>query len=47
MEQGRITAIGSHDELMHSSPTYQKLYQLQFMDAADLPEAVMTGKSGL
>jgi subfamily B ATP-binding cassette protein MsbA len=40
LEQGRITAIGSHDELMQTSPTYQKLYQLQFMDAADLPEPV-------
>lgn len=37
MEQGRITAIGSHEELMHTAPTYQRLYHLQFMDAADLP----------
>ena len=37
LEDGRITAIGSHDELLHISPTYQRLYQLQFMDAADLP----------
>ncbi len=47
MEQGRITGIGSHEQLMQSSPIYQKLYQLQFMDVADLPEPVMTGKSGL
>jgi subfamily B ATP-binding cassette protein MsbA len=47
LEQGRITAIGSHDELMQNSATYQKLYQLQFMDAVDLPEPVMMGKSGL
>jgi subfamily B ATP-binding cassette protein MsbA len=32
LEGGRITAIGSHEELMSSSPTYQKLYQLQFID---------------
>jgi len=32
LEDGRITAIGSHDELLVSSPTYQRLYQLQFMD---------------
>ncbi len=32
LEDGRITAIGSHEELLISSPTYQKLYQLQFMD---------------
>ena len=36
LEEGRITAIGSHDELLASSPTYQRLYHLQFMD---LPES--------
>ena len=35
LEGGRITAIGPHDELLTTSPTYQRLYQLQFMD---LPE---------
>ena len=35
LEGGRITAIGSHEELLTTSPTYQRLYQLQFMD---LPE---------
>ncbi len=35
LEDGRITAIGSHEELLTTSPTYQRLYQLQFMD---LPE---------
>src|SRR5580698_597596 len=47
LEQGRITAIGSHEDLMHSSPMYQKLYQLQFMDAPELAEPAMMGKSGL
>ena len=32
LEGGRITAIGPHDELLTTSPTYQRLYQLQFMD---------------
>jgi subfamily B ATP-binding cassette protein MsbA len=32
LEDGRITAIGSHEELLTTSPTYQRLYQLQFMD---------------
>jgi subfamily B ATP-binding cassette protein MsbA len=36
LEEGRITAIGSHEELLTASPTYQRLYQLQFMD---VPEA--------
>ncbi len=32
VESGSITAIGSHEELLLSSPTYQKLYKLQFMN---------------
>lgn len=35
LEGGRITAIGPHDELLITSPTYRRLYQLQFMDAPD------------
>ncbi len=35
LEDGRITAIGSHEELLACSPTYQRLYQLQFMDAPE------------
>ena len=38
LEHGRITAIGSHDELLKTSATYQRLYSLQF---ADVPEAVL------
>jgi subfamily B ATP-binding cassette protein MsbA len=36
LECGRITAIGTHEDLLITSPTYQKLYQLQFRD---LPES--------
>jgi subfamily B ATP-binding cassette protein MsbA len=35
LEDGRITAIGTHDELLIASPTYRRLYQLQFMDASE------------
>ncbi len=42
LENGRITAIGSHEELLTTSPTYQRLYQLQFMD---LPEPSDTAVS--
>ncbi len=35
LEDGRITAIGSHEELLTASPTYQRLYQLQFMDVPE------------
>jgi subfamily B ATP-binding cassette protein MsbA len=38
LEHGRITAIGPHDELLNTSPTYQRLYSLQF---ADVPETVL------
>ena len=38
---GRITAIGPHEELLHVSPTYQRLYQLQFMDPAEFPGNVI------
>jgi len=40
LEEGRITAIGTHDELLNVSPTYQKLYQLQFIDT---PETLENG----
>jgi ATP-binding cassette, subfamily B, bacterial MsbA len=32
LEDGRITAVGPHEELLVNSPTYQRLYQLQFID---------------
>ncbi len=35
LEGGRITGIGSHEELLGASPTYQKLYQLQFIDVSE------------
>jgi ATP-binding cassette, subfamily B, bacterial MsbA len=35
LESGRITAIGSHEELLNTSPIYQKLYQLQFIDTSE------------
>ena len=43
LEDGRITAIGSHEELLESSPMYQKLYQLQFID---LPEGMVGNGNG-
>jgi len=39
LEDGRITAIGSHEELLTTSPTYQRLYQLQFMEVPEEQEA--------
>jgi subfamily B ATP-binding cassette protein MsbA len=35
LEHGKITAVGSHEELLQTSPTYQKLYRLQFMDMGE------------
>ncbi len=47
LEDGRITAVGSHEELLHISPTYQKLYKLQFMDVPELDprEPALSGKA--
>jgi ATP-binding cassette, subfamily B, bacterial MsbA len=42
LEDGRITAIGTHDELMVISPTYQRLYQLQFMNISDMSAEEIT-----
>ena len=38
LEDGRITAIGPHDELLNTSPTYRRLHTLQFMDVGDAQE---------
>jgi ATP-binding cassette, subfamily B, bacterial MsbA len=35
LEEGRITAVGTHEELLEISPTYQRLYSLQFRDYQD------------
>ena len=35
LEDGRITAAASHEHLLGASPTYQRLYHLQFMDVPE------------
>jgi ATP-binding cassette, subfamily B, bacterial MsbA len=35
LEEGRITAVGTHEALLDASPTYRRLYQLQFMDVPE------------
>jgi subfamily B ATP-binding cassette protein MsbA len=35
LEQGTITAVGTQEELLQTSATYQKLYRLQFMDLGE------------
>lgn len=35
LEHGRIAAIGTHDQLLKTSPTYQRLYSLQFADVSE------------
>jgi ATP-binding cassette, subfamily B, bacterial MsbA len=47
LEDGRITAIGSHEELLNTSPTYQRLYQLQFMDLPDQDDSLETESRAL
>lgn len=41
LEGGRITAIGTHEELLDASPTYRRLYQLQFMDVPEQLEPAL------
>lgn len=47
LEAGHLTAVGPHEELLRVSPTYQKLYKLQFMDVpeVELREAALSGKA--
>ncbi len=35
MEGGALTAVGTHEELLGCSPTYRRLYELQFASMAD------------
>jgi len=35
LEHGRVAAIGTHDQLLKTSPTYQRLYSLQFADVSE------------
>jgi subfamily B ATP-binding cassette protein MsbA len=39
IEDGRVTAVGPHEELLTTSATYQRLYQLQFMDVPEPQES--------
>ena len=36
LENGRISDIGTHDELMQKSATYQRLYNLQFAEMGEI-----------
>jgi subfamily B ATP-binding cassette protein MsbA len=44
LEDGRITAIGPHEELLTTSPTYQRLYQLQFMDVPEEKQGLVNSE---
>ena len=48
MENGRITAIGTHEELLASSPLYQEIYESQLggveEDVEDLGGAARLGE---
>ncbi len=39
LEDGRITGVGSHEQLLERSPTYARLYQLQFTDISEVAPA--------
>jgi ABC-type multidrug transport system fused ATPase/permease subunit len=40
MSEGRIAAVGTHGELLQSSPDYRTLYEMQFHHIPHLAEAV-------
>jgi subfamily B ATP-binding cassette protein MsbA len=40
IESGAISEIGTHEELIHRSGTYKRLYDLQFADASETVEPV-------
>ena len=42
MEKGAITALGSHEELLRTSPLYQHLHEIQFELQADGPPLPLT-----
>lgn len=42
LEEGRITAVGSYEELLRTSSTFQRLHQLQFFD---ISEAAVSARS--
>jgi ATP-binding cassette, subfamily B, bacterial MsbA len=46
IEDGCITAIGPHEELLRVSATYERLYRLQFMDPVEFPGNVLPKKAG-
>jgi subfamily B ATP-binding cassette protein MsbA len=35
LEEGRITAMGTYEELLQNSPTFQRLHRLQFADISE------------
>jgi subfamily B ATP-binding cassette protein MsbA len=40
LEDGRISDIGTHEQLLQTSATYQQLYRLQFAEGDAAPETV-------
>jgi ATP-binding cassette subfamily B protein len=47
MDEGRIVAIGPHDELLRTSPLYARLASLQFVDAPGVAAAPAAGDGAL
>jgi len=35
INDGRVEACGSHEELLRASPTYRRMYEIQFADTTD------------
>jgi ATP-binding cassette subfamily B protein len=46
IDQGKITATGTHDELLASSPIYQEIYHSQLGDGSRLEADLAAGQEG-
>ncbi len=46
LENGRISDIGSHEQLLQTSATYQQLYRLQFAGGAEEPTVELEVAAG-
>jgi subfamily B ATP-binding cassette protein MsbA len=47
LEAGRITELGTHDELLARGGTYSRLYHLQFDEPGNTPQELAVTAEGI